>query len=668
MVLRAAATGAVLVGIAACRAEGQISTATTFATSLATALGMALSYRTRRAPWRFVKPVLAVATVAVFVWFALGVGPRAEQGQLSAVEGSLATMFAWIQAAHSFDVPARRDLAFSLAGSAALMAVAAVQAVDLSFGLYVLVWAACGTMGLGANWTSISRARRLHGRSLASAASGALLLGATALVVLPAPHPTQTVVFPTALGNDHPLPHPGAPVDGSSGTEPARRATSSGRTRIGGFLGFAGPLDTALRGSLGSSVVMRVRAARPTYWIGEIYDHWDGQSWTESIHGTRAVTTGSPFFIPATGNDASSGRPDLQTFYLAQAGPNLVFHADQANEVWFPAHSLYLTGEGSIRTGISMGAGTVYTVLSEVDVPAPEKLRLAGLSNEALPPVDLARYLQLPHAYARAAALARSVGDHAGNTYDKVEALIGWMGAHTRYSTDIPPLRPGQDAVDEFLFGNRTGYCEQIATSLAVMLRSLGVPARVATGFVPGPYNPITDLYDIQAKDAHAWVQVWFPGYGWQSFDPTAAVPDANPSPGGALLHDVLDALRHLPLLPVGSALGALAAACCVVLLRKRRPRSWAEKVAKQIEKEGARSGRPRAASETLSEYAAVIESLKSRDVEGGTAPQGRVAVLSRAAEASAYGCRQPPPNLTRGRTRVPRRRRRRTRRAPGNP
>ena len=61
------------------------------------------------------------------------------------------------------------------------------------------------------------------------------------------------------------------------------------------------------------------------------------------------------------------------------------------------------------------------------------------------------------------------------------------------------------------------------------MLRSLGIPAREAVGYVPGSYNPITDLYDVQAKDAHAWVQVWFPGYGWQNFDPTADGPAGQP-------------------------------------------------------------------------------------------------------------------------------------------
>ena len=126
------------------------------------------------------------------------------------------------------------------------------------------------------------------------------------------------------------------------------------------------------------------------------------------------------------------------------------------------------------------------------------------------------------------------------------------MGAHTHYSTDIPPLPPGADTVDEFLFGNRTGFCEQISTAMAVMLRSIGIPAREAVGYVPGSYNPITDLYEVQGKDAHAWVQVWFARYGWQSFDPTAVVPLANPSPGATLFHDAGRALKRLPLIPLG--------------------------------------------------------------------------------------------------------------------
>ena len=104
------------------------------------------------------------------------------------------------------------------------------------------------------------------------------------------------------------------------------------------------------------------------------------------------------------------------------------------------------------------------------------------------------------------------------------------MGAHTKYTLDIPPLPRGEDAVDRFLFVDRRGFCEQIGTSLVVMLRSLGIPARLAVGYATGERNPFTGLYEVRAKDAHAWAEVYFPGVGWQAFDPTAHVPLAGDS------------------------------------------------------------------------------------------------------------------------------------------
>ena len=83
---------------------------------------------------------------------------------VSTVENPLAVLFVWVQVAHAFDVPARRDLAFSLAGSASLMAVAAAQAIDLGFGVYVLVWLAFGLAGLMAMWSSASEGGRMGGR------------------------------------------------------------------------------------------------------------------------------------------------------------------------------------------------------------------------------------------------------------------------------------------------------------------------------------------------------------------------------------------------------------------------------------------------------------------------------------------------------------------------
>ena len=98
----------------------------------------------------------------------------------------------------------------------------------------------------------------------------------------------------------------------------------------------------------------------------------------------------------------------------------------------------------------------------------------------------------------------------------------------------------------------------------------------------------------MRAKDAHAWVQVWFPGYGWQSFDPTASVAAAYPAPGATALHDVAHALGRVPPVPTSVVLVVAALGAAVVRYHRRRPATWAERVAREIERAGARAGRPR--------------------------------------------------------------------------
>jgi hypothetical protein len=359
--------------------------------------------------------------------------------------------------------------------------------------------------------------------------------------------------------------------------------------------------------------------------VGQTYDEWNGQSWETSEPATgphvTKVETGSPFEIPLGSDqqsDPSTATTDVQTFYLAQSGPNLVFHADNAVRVYLQSQAIFLTGDGTIVSSASMGAGTVYTVVSANNTATASQLRAATVP---LPPGDppapalsstqQARYLQLPHPYPQVAALADQItgrtsatgGSATASTYNDVEAIEAWMARNIKYTTDIPPLAPGADAVNSFLFGSRLGFCEQISTATVVMLRSLGIPARETVGYVPGPYNPITDLYDVQAKDAHAWVQVWFPGYGWQNFDPTANVPLANPSPGSVLAHRASTLVAHLPWIPIVIVVVVMA---LVVELRRRRrgrPATWAHQIAADLERRGARLERRRRPDETLSAY-----------------------------------------------------------------
>ncbi len=639
VVLRIAAAWTVALGIAACAAEGELGASTAGVAIVALGAGSVFSYRRRSRPMPWLKLVLAVVAVVAFWWFFFQISKANGVTNLGAVEGPLAVLFTWIQVTHAFDVPSRRDLAFSLAGSVTLMAVAAAQALDMGFAPFVLAWVAGMLVGLGAMWGSMCASRP---RAASALVGGGVLaaVGAGCLLVLPAPSVSSRLVFPSSLAGDVSLASP-AGLEGTGGgaTLPVRAGSPSGRSTVGGYLGFAGPLDTALRGTLGDQLVFRVRASRPTFWLAESFDDWNGQSWLETAGPGpewRAVPGGSPFGLAPVAPSAS-GTEDVQTFYLAEPGPNLIFHAEVADQVWFPADRLYMDRDGDIRSGTSMGPGSIYTVVSLVETPGAAAL--AGASGPGLDPSDLARFTELPHPYPRVAALARRITAHATSTEAQVLALEAWMGRHTRYTTDIPPLARGADTVEEFLFVERRGYCEQISTSLAVMLRTLGIPTREATGYVPGQYNPITDLYDVEAKDAHAWVQVWFPGYGWQSFDPTAQVAAVNPSPAATIGHEALGALRRIPVLPSALAAGVLAMVAALVVLRRRRPATEAAALGATLERAARRAGLEPGGPESLASLGVRLDAALP-PAEGEPA----ASLIAAAAEAAAFGGRAMSP------------------------
>jgi hypothetical protein len=585
---------------------------------------MAFSAATRRRPWQWVKILLAVAVLVVFVQFVEQVFGAAHTGELSSIELPLAGLFTWVQVVHAFDVPARRDLLFSVAAAGALVTVAAAQAVSGGFLTFVALWLAASVVALGCSWRSMAGGRgHLPIPGLIVATVLVLVVAVLLDAVLPPPKASQDIRLPSSLTSYLPLPDSGGLTEGgANATEPARAGTPGG---VGGYVGMAGPLDTALRGTLGNQIVMRVRADNPGYFLGLTYTAWDGQSWTNPGHcDTDVEDTGSPFQMPFERPQGGSpiagpgytvpGGVNIQTFYVEQPLPNVLFATSTPSLIYFPGHTLVFGCDNSIRSTIAMTTGTVYTVISQDSEETPSQLSgvpasiFDSPSYRATYQLDL--QLPVPNPYGRVAALARSIvaRSHATSLVGEVEALEDWMGSHTRYSTDIPPLLPGQDAVNQFLFGTRVGYCEQISTALAVMLRSIGVPAREATGYVPGPFDPLSDLYEIQAKDAHAWVQVYFPGHGWQSFDPTAYVPLAPADPGAVLLSDLGHAIAGLPWLPIGIAGGAVAAVLgrrFEIRRRRARPPTWAGRLALRLERAGSRAGIARRPAETLSEFAA---------------------------------------------------------------
>ncbi|MBX5467688.1 MAG: transglutaminase-like domain-containing protein [Firmicutes bacterium] len=147
------------------------------------------------------------------------------------------------------------------------------------------------------------------------------------------------------------------------------------------------------------------------------------------------------------------------------------------------------------------------------------------------PPPGLKADLELPANLSPAVvALAHRVAGSAGGPWQAVEALAAYLDRHGRYTLDFSPSRHG-NAVNRFLLVTHAGYCDQFSSSLVMMARALGIPARWVVGYGPGTFDAATDTELLTTADAHSWAEVWIAGRGWVAVDPTPAVPTTAAAP-----------------------------------------------------------------------------------------------------------------------------------------
>ena len=221
---------------------------------------------------------------------------------------------------------------------------------------------------------------------------------------------------------------------------------------------------------------------------------------------------------------------------------------------------------------------------------------------------------------------ARQIVTEAGadTAFDKVTAIEKWMGDNLEYSLDAPLAPQGVDVVDDFLFQSKLGWCEQIASSLVVMLREVGVPTRLATGFAPGERDGTSGRFIVREKDAHAWAEVWFPEVGWVPFDPTASVPLSGDAAAPRELPVGFAGLAVV-LLFIGTV-AVLAAPLARKLHASRTRRSerralarlaaerWDVRAEQDLEARGIEVGRPRAPSESVAGYGRELAAITGDD------------------------------------------------------
>jgi transglutaminase-like putative cysteine protease len=292
--------------------------------------------------------------------------------------------------------------------------------------------------------------------------------------------------------------------------------------------------------NVGDSLVFSVSAIRGRYWRAVVYDTYTGRQWLST--NEEEANFDESQVIPAANWELR--QPLTQTITLMAPSGGMLFAAPDIISVNLPIAAglrpLPVTGPDgapiyevtSARSRRGLEANDSYVVVSSQTMIT--ELALQQASTE-YPESITQTYLQLPEDFSeRVAAEAESVTADQPTVFAKVRTLE----THLRsipYNDDIEAPPPDRDPVEYFLYDIRQGYCDYYATAMVVMLRSLGIPARAVSGYAEGRYDEESRLYYITERDAHTWVEVYFSGYGWIEFEPTAGETQLNRPSGSDL-------------------------------------------------------------------------------------------------------------------------------------
>jgi transglutaminase-like putative cysteine protease len=276
---------------------------------------------------------------------------------------------------------------------------------------------------------------------------------------------------------------------------------------------------------------LRVAAPRPLYMRTGTHDIYTGRGWTRTEGPTRQVAPGDPLFsdlTPERPTIAAAVTVETITVEMQQTIGRNLFTAGSPLRVFAPTVVEESGGQpvlGSISSATALAAGEAYQLSVALSVATEAELGAAGTDY---PEAVRALYLDASAATQRVRDLAVEITADATTPYEQADALADYLSRDPSfsYNTTAPVPPPGQDLVDFFLFeeaGNRVGYCQHYATAMVLMARTLGLPARLAVGFAPGEEEE-DGTYLVREAHAHAWAEIYFPGYGWQIFEATKTI------------------------------------------------------------------------------------------------------------------------------------------------
>jgi protein-glutamine gamma-glutamyltransferase len=280
------------------------------------------------------------------------------------------------------------------------------------------------------------------------------------------------------------------------------------------------------------------------HWRGVALADFDGHAWSNPREQSFLSRESDDTFVVPGGVSGAADALGRENFIhyrvlMEPIGTNVFFLAPWVRRVSGNYRSVAIDAGGALYDFDSRHAISRYEATSNIATALPDELRMAGRNY----PTAIGKsYLHFPELDPRVPQLAAQISGSAKNNYDKAAAVEHYLRTRFGYTLELPQTSP-KDPIANFLFDRKQGHCEYFASSMAVMLRTLGIPARVVTGFRSDEFNDLTESYVIRAKDAHAWVEAYFPGYGWQTFDPTPSGNGTGTPQGWGRLSLYVDAM-----------------------------------------------------------------------------------------------------------------------------
>jgi transglutaminase-like putative cysteine protease len=288
--------------------------------------------------------------------------------------------------------------------------------------------------------------------------------------------------------------------------------------------GFGGEVDLRKIGEIQTSnrTIMYVRMPNQgevlhLRWRGSAMSRFDGRRWktagdlAEQIRLRYGTTA-----IPIRHHGGRPGRREKYEVQLTETGMNALFVAGIPELLEANVGTIAVLSNGTIRTLSAMPAVLRYSVTSFFD-------QYGGDGAPRLDRDELRRLLEVPAGFdPRIIRLAQEAAGTENNPALQAQRLVEYLQRTYSYTLELPAEEQA-DPIAHFLFQRKKGHCEYFASSLALMLRSIGIPSRVVTGFQGGTLNPVNGWYTVRASDAHSWVEAYIPGNGWTAYDATPA-------------------------------------------------------------------------------------------------------------------------------------------------